>query len=601
MQKDTSHRLKLPGFGMALDGHLDFGKGYFLHALSERFESNGLKLREVRMMEFMNQITDKPEWDRKVFDEEIISAWRQEAMGPGAQEMDLDGDVYMTEKMFDNCIKELRDKVQEYKSTGLISILDAEIEVVKSDSVIPQSLADQLKAAVKPLEDVPDHRKDWHPGSDRKVLDLVHPSLFPMVYGTSRVLPYSKVPLSGCAKFTGKGETYNLPKEPAESWRAREPRLLGSTQWLPSDISWIPSGGTRIASYINNLHPDDHSELYGVLEQFVAAAVPLWERCLYKAAIANANRTAVLQPRISQGTRGDEFDFYIPEGIVYERPPPQEGEDEDEDEDEYMWTDEYYEWKTTHRVLKWPEPDDYDPSRARPAEMRPNLRTEFPDGLQVIFKLANIHLSPSNPKYEGGSLHVEGAINDRIVATALFYYDCDNITESVLTLSHPVDSEELRMTAAQGEFEGLERWLGISTDDMALQRLGKVVTREGRFLAFPNVLAHKVQPFELADNSRPGHRKILAMFLVDPHIRVLSTSVVPPQQKDWWAREVRKVSPLSGLPPEIFNLIIDFVDGFPMSWDDALAIRETLMQERSWVTEAFIEDMEENTYNFCEH
>ncbi|KAI0970801.1 hypothetical protein F4678DRAFT_461931 [Xylaria arbuscula] len=591
MGRDGS-RLELPGFGKPLARLAKNGE-YFMHALltGRRFNSVGLKVREIRMMEFMNQITDKPEWERKVFDEEIVNAWRKEAMGHEAREIDLDGDVYMSEKMFDNCIKELRDKAHEYNDTGLISILDAEIEVVKSDSAISSSLAGLLKATVKPLEDVPEHLRDWHPGSDNKVLDLLHPSLFPMVYGTSRVLPIGNVPLRGCAKFSGDGETYIVPVEP--KWNGIEPALLGSTQWLPSDIAWAPSGGTRTRSYINNLHPDDHMELYTVLEQFVAAAVPLWERCLYKP-LRDDN---VAKPRISEMPLGDEDDFFFPEGVVYDRPLLQDGEDEED----YLWTNEYYEWKIQHRVLKWPEPDDYNPSRARSAEMRPNLRAMFPDGLQVIFKLANIHLSPSNPKYEGGSLHVEGALNDRIVATALYYYDCDNITESVLTLYHPVDSEELRMIPPQSEFESLERWLGITTEDPALQRLGRVVTREGRLIAFPNVLAHQVQPFKLADETRPGHRKILAMFLVDPHVRVLSTSVVPPQRKDWWAREVRKVSPLSGLPLEIFDLIIDFVDGFPMSWEDAVATRELLMRERSWAKTSFDNDMQDNSYNFCEH
>lgn len=283
------------------------------------------------------------------------------------------------------------------------------------------------------------------------------------------------------------------------------------------------------------------------------------------------------------------MDFYIPKGVVYDRPPLEEGEEEDD----YLWSEEYEDWKIANRVLSWPEPDDYNLSRASPAKKRPDLRTMFPDGLQVIFKLANIHLSPANPEYGGGSLHIEGALNDRIVATALFYYDCDNITQSSLTLYHPVDADELRTIPPQDEYKSLERWLGIRTHDPSLQRLGSVVTREGRLLAFPNVLAHKVEPFKLADNSRPGHRKILAMFLVDPHIRVLSTSVVPPQRRDWWAREVRKVSPLSGLPAEIFNLITDFVDGFPMSWEDALAIREVLMSERSRVKHAFDEQMKD--------
>ncbi|KAI0427009.1 hypothetical protein F5Y09DRAFT_45309 [Xylaria sp. FL1042] len=592
MGSDSS-RLVLPGFGKHVTYPEKRRGRSFLHALEYawRFQSVGVKIREIRMMEFMNQITDKPEWDRKVFDEEIVNAWRKEAMGPGVQEMDIDGDIYMTEKMFDYCVKELRDKVQEYQDTGLISILDAEVEVVKSDSVIPSSLLDLLKARVKPLEDVPDHQKDWHPRSDGKVLDLLHPSLFPMVYGTSRVLPYGKVPLRSCAKFSGNGETYAMSK--TTSWDQGEPALVGSTQWLPSDIAWGPADCTQITSYINNLHPDDHADLYTVLEQFVAAAVPLWERCLY----THYGNNDVAKPRISQMPLGDDEDFFFPEGVVYDRPPLRDGEDEDD----YMWTGEYYEWKIQHRVLTWPEPDDYDPSRARSAEMRPNLRAMFPDGLQVIFKLANIHLSPSKPEYGGGSLHIEGALNDHIVATAIFYYDCDNITESVLSFHHPVDSDELRMVPPQGEFESLERWYGISTEDPALQRLGRVITREGRFIAFPNVLAHQVQPFKLADGSRPGHRKILAMFLVDPHIRVLSTSVVPPQRKDWWAREVRKINPLSELPREIFDIIIDFVDGFPMSWEDAVMHRETLMRERSWAEDAFDQNMEDNTYNFCEH
>ncbi|KAI8634306.1 hypothetical protein F5Y19DRAFT_487765 [Xylariaceae sp. FL1651] len=598
MENDDSSRLELPGFFISLDQLPVTPNSCFMHALWDinRFESVGLKLREVRMMDFMNQITDKSGWEDKVFDEQIVGRWREEALGPQLQETDLDEDVYMTEKMFDVCIQELRDKVLEFKETGLISILDAEIEVVKSDSVIPNSLIESLKATVKPLEDVPDQQKDWHPGSDGKVLDLLHPSLFPMVYGVSRVLPYGNVPLHGCEKLSGKGETDVQVRVPDCSWTPEERAIWGSTQWLPSDIAWTSSGGTQIISYINNLHPDNHSELYGVLEELVAAAVPLWERCLY-VSCGYSNASDVNKPRISEMPKGDEEDFYIPEGIVYDRPPLQEGEDEDD----YLWSDHYYDWKTTHRILTWPEPDDYDPNRARPAEMRPNLRNISPDGLQVIFKLANIHLTPSNPNYDGGSLHVEGALNDRIVATALLYYDCDNITESALTLHHPVDAEELRMVPPQGEFESLERWLGISTDDKPLQRLGKVITREGRFLAFPNVLAHQVQPFKLADRTRPGHRKILAMFLVEPHIRVLSTSVVPPQRKDWWAREVRKISPLRGLPMELFDLIVGFVDGFPMSWEDALTVREKLIRERSWVKEAFEKTLEENTYNFCEH
>lgn len=42
-------------------------------------QSDTLHMREVAMMMLMDQITDKPNWNEKVFDEEIVSKWRHEA------------------------------------------------------------------------------------------------------------------------------------------------------------------------------------------------------------------------------------------------------------------------------------------------------------------------------------------------------------------------------------------------------------------------------------------------------------------------------------------------------------------------------------------
>lgn len=136
-------------------------------------------------------------------------------------------------------------------------------------------------------------------------------------------------------------------------------------------------------------------------------------------------------------------------------------------------------------------------------------------------------------------------------------------------------------------------YYGIENEEPAIQHLGKVTTPQGRLLAFPNVMQHQVQPFRLADATKPGHRKILAMFLVDPHIPILSTANVPPQRKDWWAQEVRKVEPFASLPEELFQNIIELVDGFPISWQDALEIREKLMEERGRMTDGVNEAMEE--------
>ncbi|KAI2775650.1 hypothetical protein F4815DRAFT_504153 [Daldinia loculata] len=590
--QNSSERLNLPGFGLPIDYEPDRDKmiSCFLHALWEgmSFESDGLTLREIRMMGFINQISDKPNWEEKVFDETIVAKWKEEAKM--ASHQNLDGDVFLSDKMFENCIKELRDKAKQVKKTGIVNVLDAELAVAKSDTIVPSSLVDALRLGVKSLEDVPDKYKDWHPGSGEKVLDLLHPSLFPLVYGTTRVLPYGKVPLEDCASIIGEGETTIS----SEQKKTNEPALWGSNQWLPSDIVWTEAG-PRIASYINNLHPADHKDLYEVFEKFVSAAVPLWEECLF--------REKALKPRIICETEGWR-DYYLPEGVKVPDRWLLDLEYEPENElDRYdIYAEGFREWYEGHGVLRWPEPKDYTP-RERDPLSKPDLKKDFPSGLQVIFKLANIHLTPEDPEYNGGSWHIEGALNERIVATALYYYDAENISESRLAFKQAVDAEEVRMIPPQGEFQPLMRWMGIvnEEEDPPFQELGSVLTRPGRLLAFPNVFQHQVQPFRLEDPTKPGHRKILAMFLVDPNLRVLSTGVVPPQRRDWWAPEVRKISPFSKIPVEVFDMIIDSVEDFPMSWERAEEVWEVLMDERSWTNENWEAKIGENTYYFCEH
>lgn len=139
-------------------------------------------------------------------------------------------------------------------------------------------------------------------------------------------------------------------------------------------------------------------------------------------------------------------------------------------------------------------------------------------------------------------------------------------------------------------------YYGVQNEERGalIQVLGSVATRQGRLLVFPNVLQHRVSPFKLADPTKPGHRKILAMFLVDPHIRVISTANVPPQQRDWWAEEVRQIPQFAGLPTEIFLQIIDHVDE-PYGVEQAKKYRELLMNRRGAMNDEINEDMEEVT------
>jgi hypothetical protein len=441
---------------------------------------------------------------------------------------------------------------------------------------------------------VPDHKKDWHPGQEDVVLDLVHPSLFPVVWGLTRVLEEGTVPLHDCAHYTGKGAVVPayVPGRKTQSrrgWNSQPaPRLWGSFQWLPAQVELAEDGSANITSYINNLHPAEHRALYGTLERIVAATVPLWEEALNGFVDARrfdlsytGHEDYTFPPGLKYHIPGREGHHSVWDPIEEEFEDAEEGEDDDDDY-EWKWENDYYDWVQDNRVIKYREPREYVPQAELLAKRRNtvSLQKDFPDGLQVIFKLANIHLTPENPTYDGGSWHVEGTLNEMICASAIYYYDQDNITDSHLAFRQALDIEEVSLIPEQNEYHSLESYLGIEQDGPSVQNLGQVLTREGRLLVFPNCLQHQVQPFELQDKTRPGHRKILAMFLVNPHRPILSSAHVPPQRRDWWADEVRKQGALSALPNEIIDMTISMVDDFPISWERAVEIREQLMEER---------------------
>ena len=112
--------------------------------------------------------------------------------------------------------------------------------------------------------------------------------------------------------------------------------------------------------------------------------------------------------------------------------------------------------------------------------------------------------------------------------------------------------------------------------------------REGRLITFQNVLQQRVAPFKLIDESKSGHCKILALFLVDPNIRILSTANVPPQQKQWWADAiVQSNERLGKLPPKLMAQVVDSVDDFPISLEEAKEIRVRLRRDVVSVSDSY--------------
>ena len=155
-----------------------------------------------------------------------MSKWKAEALSAEGNDV--------TQKMVDWCIDELRYKVKIFEETGAVSVYNG--DVVKSDIVVPNSLKAALREAVLPLEDIPMREKDWHPGSDEKVLDLVHPSLFPLVYGRSRIVPDSLVGLDDCIRRCGEGKTIPVPSDEDTDHQKEPGSYSKKFQWLPCEV-----------------------------------------------------------------------------------------------------------------------------------------------------------------------------------------------------------------------------------------------------------------------------------------------------------------------------------------------------------------------------
>lgn len=232
--------------------------------LGEEWKSNSVTLRERAMMAVIDHLTDKPGWEDKVFKKNITAKWRAEALAMG-----------FTDKLFNFVLAELKDKAALFKKNGgVTSVCDGAAAVFKTDTALDDAITQRLKAEVAKLENVDEEHKDWHPGSNEQVLDLVHPSLWPLVYGKTRILKDRELTIADALDAWGSGEVVPKVEAPLRKERTwgfdyETDRLLSHDfQWLPAEVD-IVDGKATFASYINNLHPEEHAEMYAVLETLV--------------------------------------------------------------------------------------------------------------------------------------------------------------------------------------------------------------------------------------------------------------------------------------------------------------------------------------------
>ncbi|KAK0376269.1 hypothetical protein CLIM01_06395 [Colletotrichum limetticola] len=553
-------------------------------------------------------------WWLKVKDDSIATKWKSEALTiDWASYIE---NAHFTPSMADACINELRKKAEVYEQTGLMPVYDYCTAIIKSDSILTPEFAKCIRDAVKPLEDVPSDCKDWHPNSNDQVLDLVHPSLWPLVYGSSKVLHDRTIGVDDALDYCDMGTTIRQPTKaeatlsPATSWRStsRNKVLSREFQWLPCDVDLDRiTGKAKIASYINNLHPVEQAHLYPIIEKLIEKSLPAWDLiynwedkfAIQRLVTSNVQKPVCPCPEICGRRRACRPQARpLVEGEV-----PRNRKDLGRNARDKAW------FRETHG---------------------PALPDADPEAKDYV-KFAASDIRSKNPEYKGGSWHTEGLLNEHIVSTALYYYDCENIMDCTLNFRTCANREDLDDSGSRTslDYEQYDWWsikqaFAIEPRGHTFQNVGSVQTKGGRALFFPNLLQHQVSPFKLADPSKPGHRKIVALFLVDPAIPIISTSNVPPQQKHWWPAEP-KTGPLPAPSSDDQGLIqwetaqeewVDSEDAWlkaresweqslsrdkwPIGMEQAKELRKELMAERTWMKEKEANWLK-TEWNFCEH
>ncbi|KAJ1726882.1 hypothetical protein LPJ72_006176 [Coemansia sp. Benny D160-2] len=325
--------------------------------------------------------------------------------------------------------------------------------------------------------------------------------------------------------------------------------------WLPTDIRVDMDGSVVIKSYINNLHPTKHAAFYKTISKALEVVIPLAEQVLadllhptgLRVIVDNGLCVKFTAPHPEDDTWGvsdlgddDAWDAWE-QGIVYTEPVPK---------------------------------GFTKPNRPLPLPSTYSLRGEE---LQVVVEMDTTYLTPESPKKGPERIRTawqsSGVLNDKIVATAIWYYDVENAEVSDIQFRDPVGSygkldmisdilEKTVFKYAYGVDRDIGKGYGYS------QPAGTTGIKSGRILCFPNSYQHLEQSVELADPSRCGHVRRLYFHFVHPGVRIPSTSIVAPQRQEWWAESAFSVPPLDRLPAELQVMIQQRVD-MPMSLEEA--------------------------------
>lgn len=195
----------------------------------------------------------------------------------------------ITLNMAEWIIDELQFKAMIYETTDVVSLYNG--DVTKSDTNIADSLIRELRAQIQVLEYSQDAMQYFYPGKLSRERDLIAMALYPLVYGTSRILTDRVIGLDDALKYAGQGEVIPIPKETGITREDIAWRVLARAdikvrpysrnyQILPTDWELRDDGQWHIVTYINNLHPVKHRSIYKLIEKSFNCVIPQWNATL---------------------------------------------------------------------------------------------------------------------------------------------------------------------------------------------------------------------------------------------------------------------------------------------------------------------------------
>ncbi|KAJ2216937.1 hypothetical protein EV179_000972 [Coemansia sp. RSA 487] len=309
---------------------------------------------------------------------------------------------------------------------------------------------------------------------------------------------------------------------------------------LPCEVYVDGNGEAKVLSYINNLHPIRHRDLYRVIEKMLTRMVALFEEVL---------TDMMLPPRLRVFSDFDCWDDMRP------RVPPISSQAPDLPND---FVKKYTEWY--HKRLYVPTPcgEFKTPDRpSRPYSLRDHR-------LQVVVKAVEYNLPASNDQKSMQRLCLshKHAPNECIIATAVYCYDMENILAAKHKLMFSQDSylwdylhefddypmdDQLEEAKEDLDDDVEDRFFHDDTLKPSLSFVAESV-KVGKCICYSALYRSEEYEVQIVDSSKPATLKAFVTFLVNPATCVMSTAVIPPQQIEWLLDAIFKEMPFTNLP-----------------------------------------------------